>query len=212
VLELPRLGCINVHASLLPRWRGAAPIQRALLAGDRVTGISIMQMEAGLDTGPVLLQESIPITPDDTAQTLHDRLATLGGQMIVRALDAPLTAAPQNEGGATYAPKIEKREAALDWQLPAEMLERKIRAFNPAPGATTSHEGVVLKIWQARLTPPVQAQPGSVHAIDSTGITIACGSSGAIKLLEVQRAGGKRMPAPVFTAGYPIRPGDRLGS
>ena len=137
VLAMPPLGCINIHASLLPRWRGAAPIQRAILAGDAETGISIMQMDAGLDTGPVLLEEAIEIAQEDTAQTLHDRLAALGGRLIVRALEEPCPPQPQDEARATYAAKIDKREAQIDWREPADLIERKVRAFNPVPGAAT---------------------------------------------------------------------------
>ena len=145
VLAIPALGCINIHASLLPRWRGAAPIQRALLAGDSETGISIMQMDAGLDTGPVLMQEAIAITPEDTAQTLHDRLAALGGRLIVRALEGPAQPSPQDETRATYAAKIDKREAQIDWREPAGTIERKVRAFNPVPGAATSFRDAALE-------------------------------------------------------------------
>jgi methionyl-tRNA formyltransferase len=138
VLAIPARGCVNIHASLLPRWRGAAPIQRALLAGDARTGISIMQMDAGLDTGPVLLQEAIAIEPHDTAQTLHDRLASLGSRLIVEALAAPRTPVPQDDAQATYAPKLDRNEARLDWTEPASSIDRKVRAFNPAPGAWTT--------------------------------------------------------------------------
>lgn len=211
VLTLPRLGCINIHASLLPRWRGAAPIQRALLAGDAETGISIMQMDTGLDTGPVLLQEAIPIRPEDTAQTLHDRLAALGGRLIVRALDAPREAHPQDESRATYAAKIDKREARIDWREPADLIERKVRAFNPVPGAATSFHNAGLKIWRAAAVRGGAAPPGTVWAANASAITVACGAGTALEVLELQRAGGKRLPAPAFLAGCPLKPGDRLG-
>ena len=211
LLGMPRLGCLNIHASLLPRWRGAAPIQRALLAGDSQTGISIMQMDAGLDTGPVLLREALPITPDDTAQTLHDRLAALGGKLIVRALEEPRVAEAQDVSLATYAPKIDKREARVDWTEPADALERKVRAFNPAPGAVTTHGASGLKIWRAVSAPHAGAPPGTVEKVDSTGITVACGSASALRLLEVQRAGGKRLPVSAYLAGNVVAAGERLG-
>ena len=211
LLGMPRLGCLNIHASLLPRWRGAAPIQRALLAGDSQTGISIMQMDAGLDTGPVLLREALPITPDDTAQTLHDRLAALGGKLIVRALEEPRVAEAQDVSLATYAPKIDKQEARVDWTEPADALERKVRAFNPAPGAVTTHGASGLKIWRAVSAPHAGAPPGTVEKVDSTGITVACGSASALRLLEVQRAGGKRLPVSAYLAGNVVAAGERLG-
>jgi methionyl-tRNA formyltransferase len=212
VLEVPQRGCINIHASLLPRWRGAAPIQRAILAGDTRTGISIMQMDAGLDTGPVLIEEALDIESDDTAQMLHDRLAALGGRLIVTALESPLTPAPQDGTLATYAAKLDKREASIAWNENAGTIERKIRAFNPVPGASTLLQGGVLKIWRASLAPGVGArEPGEVCDADSTGMTVACATGGALKLIELQRAGGKRLPASAFLAGCPVQPGDRLG-
>jgi methionyl-tRNA formyltransferase len=211
ILGVPRLGCINIHASLLPRWRGAAPIQRALLAGDPQTGISIMQMDAGLDTGPVLLRAALPITSEDTAQTLHDRLATLGAELIVRALDGPHVPEAQDEALATYAAKIEKREAQIDWTTPAEAIERKVRAFNPVPGAATVHGQTALKIWRTVLVPGVGAAPGTIDKLDSSGITVACGSGSALRVLELQRAGGKWLPVSAFLAGHALKPGERLG-
>jgi methionyl-tRNA formyltransferase len=211
VLVLPPRGGINIHASLLPRWRGAAPIQRALLAGDEETGISIMQMDEGLDTGPVLLQQSIAITPEDTAQTLHDRLASLGAGLVVRALDAPLEARAQDGSRATYAAKISKHEARIDWNEPAPAIDRKIRAFNPAPGAVSSYGGLPLKIWRARPAPTTDVAPGVVSHVDPTGITVGCGAGTAIRLLELQRAGGKRLGASAFAAGSAIAVGERLG-
>lgn len=214
VLDIPRLGALNIHASLLPRWRGAAPIQRALLAGDRETGISIMRMEAGLDTGPVLLQEAFAINPDDTAQTLHDRLAGLGARMIVQALEAlaqgGLTARTQPELGVTYAQKLIKAEARINWSSSAETIDRGIRAFNPFPGAHSILKGTELKLWRAVATSrPNQAglTPGRVLQITSHGITVACGQ-GALDLLELQRPGGKRLPVAEFLRGFPIAPGD----
>jgi methionyl-tRNA formyltransferase len=211
VLTLPRLGCINIHASLLPRWRGAAPIQRALLAGDATTGISIMQMDAGLDTGPVLLKEAVPIAADDTAQTLHDRLAGLGARLIVRALDERPRPQPQDEAGAVYAAKIDKREARIDWSRPAETIERQIRAFNPVPGAATAYREIELKIWRATVVRGIAGAPGELCAADATGITVAAGKDG-IRVMELQRAGGKRVTASSFLAGCAIGPGELLGS
>lgn len=211
LLDMPRLGAINIHASLLPRWRGAAPIQRAILAGDAQTGITIMQMDAGLDTGAILLQEAIPIGVDDTAQSLHDRLAKLGGQLIVRALAAPLAARRQDSTAATYADKIDKREALIDWSENAETIERKVRAFNPVPGASSTFNGERIKIWRARLERGVSAPPGTVCETGPAGIVVACGSNG-LRLLELQRAGGKRLPAAVFMAGADLARGARLGT
>jgi methionyl-tRNA formyltransferase len=211
ILALPRRGCINVHASLLPRWRGAAPIQRALLAGDAESGISIMQMDAGLDTGPVLLQQTVPIRADDTAQSLHDRLAVLGAQLIVRALEQPLVAHAQDGSRATYASKIDKQEAHIDWNESARAIERKVRAFNPIPGAATCYAGAVLKIWRAALAADVAAAPGMIVRANKQGVTVACGDGSAINLLEVQRSGGKRLPVAAFLAGNPLTPGGQLG-
>jgi methionyl-tRNA formyltransferase len=211
LLRFPRLGCVNIHASLLPRWRGAAPIQRALLAGDTATGISIMQMDEGLDTGPVLLQEAVPIAADDTAQTLHDRLALLGAQLIVRALAAPRRAEPQDNARATYAAKIDKREARIDWNEPAQALDRRIRAFNPTPGAATAHGEMPLKIWRAVPDSAGRAAPGEVARIDRDGITVTCGAGSALKILELQRAGGKRLGSSAFLAGCALKVGDVLG-
>jgi methionyl-tRNA formyltransferase len=209
VLDLPHFGCLNIHASLLPRWRGAAPIQRALLAGDAESGVCIMQMEAGLDTGPVLLQEALPIAHDDTAATLHDKLAVLGARLVVHALERlPLPAAAQPAAGVTYAHKIEKAEAAIDWRRSAAELDRHVRAFNPFPGAQARFGGQVVKIWQAV---PVAAsgEPGSVLAVDRRQIVVACGE-GALALGELQKAGGKRLPVQQFIAGHPLQVGDRF--
>lgn len=214
-LEAPRLGCINIHASLLPRWRGAAPIQRALLAGDAQTGISIMQMESGLDTGPVLRCESIDIAVEETTGSLHDRLAALGARLIVETLAAlPLPAQVQPAAGVTYAAKIGKAEAAIDWSLPAATIERAVRAFNPAPGAVFSLGGVAVKVWRAGVVDggadaDASSVPGTVLAADREGIVVACGE-GALRLLELQKAGGKRLDAASFLAGTPLARGDRL--
>jgi methionyl-tRNA formyltransferase len=194
----------------LPRWRGAAPIQRALLAGDNETGISIMQMDEGLDTGPVLLQEAVPIAADDTAQTLHDKLAALGSQLIVRALAGPRRAKRQDNARATYAAKIDKREARIDWTEPADAIDRCIRAFNPTPGAATAHGEMPLKIWRAVPAPHVRAAPGELARIDDD-ITVGCGSGTGLKILELQRAGGKRLESNAFLAGCALKVGDVLG-
>jgi methionyl-tRNA formyltransferase len=212
MLDIPRLGAYNIHASLLPRWRGAAPIQRALLAGDRRTGISIMQMDSGLDTGPVLLQEEIAILEDDTAATLHDRLAGLGGRLIVRALDAlqdgDVRAQPQPSQGATYAAKIDKREARVDWRKSSIGVDRQIRAFNPSPGASTRIRGVDLKIWQC-IAAPGSGAPGEVLSAGANGVLIACGE-GAVLASEMQRAGGRRLAAAEFLAGFSLTAGERF--
>jgi methionyl-tRNA formyltransferase len=211
VLALPAYGCINIHASLLPRWRGAAPIQRAILAGDSHTGITIMQMDAGLDTGSILLQQAIAIEPDDTAQTLHDRLAALGAKLIVEALAHLPAPRPQDEAAATYAPKIEKREAMIDWREDAEDVSRKVRAFNPAPGAATAAGGMPLKIWQAAPERGRSGAAGVVLEAGTDGVVVACGS-GSVRVTELQRAGGKRLSASAFLAGTTLAPGARLGS
>jgi methionyl-tRNA formyltransferase len=214
VLDLFSAGCINVHASILPRWRGAAPIQRALLAGDGETGISIMRMEEGLDTGPVYLTRRLTIAADETAGSLHDRLAPLGGQAIAEALpkiaSGSLAAHRQPEEGVTYAAKIAKEEAILAWSADAIDLERRIRAFNPFPGASTTLHGEPLKIWRARLSTETGA-PGCILRADSQGILVGCGR-GSLALEELQRAGGKRMESAEFLRGSPIAAGERLGA
>jgi len=209
VLDMPRFGCLNIHASLLPRWRGAAPIQRALLAGDAASGVCIMQMEAGLDTGPVLLRGAFPIAPDDTSVTLHDRLAALGAQLIVAALGKlPLPAESQPTEGVTYAHKIEKAEALIDWTKRAAELDRHLRAFNPFPGAQAVFAGQTVKLWRAT---PVDAsgEIGQILAVDRSTIVVACGE-GALAISELQKAGGKRLPVQQFLAGHPLKVGDRF--
>ncbi|MYM38857.1 methionyl-tRNA formyltransferase [Duganella qianjiadongensis] len=201
--------CLNIHGSLLPRWRGAAPIHRAIEAGDKATGITIMQMEEGLDTGPMLLVESLPITAQDSTGTLHDKLAAMGGQMIVQALrqlqHGQLEAVPQPAEGVNYAAKISKEEAALDFSLPALELDRKIRAFNPFPGAHASVNGVHIKLWGAEvLSADSHAEPGQVLAADAQhGIVVACGQ-GTLRLTALQKPGGKRLPAAEFIKGFPL--------
>ena len=209
VLDMPRFGCLNIHASLLPCWRGAAPIQRALLAGDAASGVCIMQMEAGLDTGPVLLRGAFPIEADDTSVTLHDRLAGLGAQLIVAALGKlPLLAEPQPTEGVTYAHKIEKAEALIDWTKRATELDRHVRAFNPFPGAQAVFAGQTVKLWRAT---PVEAsgEIGQILAVDRSTIVVACGE-GALAISELQKAGGKRLPVQQFLAGHPLKVGDRF--
>ncbi len=209
VLDMPRLGCINIHGSLLPRWRGAAPIQRALLAGDAETGVCIMQMEAGLDTGPVLLRGAFPIEATDTTVTLHDRLAELGARLVVEALGKlPMPAEPQPAEGVTYAHKIEKAEALIDWSKSAAELDRHIRTFNPFPGAQALFRGQTVKLWQASPVPG-QGEIGSILAVDKNSIIIACGE-GALAATELQKAGGKRLPVQQFLAGHPLSVGDRF--
>lgn len=209
VLDIPRHGCLNIHASLLPRWRGAAPIHRAILAGDAESGVCIMQMEAGLDTGPVLLSDSTPITAQDTSQTLHDKLAVQGAQLIVSALQhLPLPAVAQPEAGVTYAAKLDKSEAPLDWRRPAAELDRQIRAFTPFPGTTAVLDGAPLKVWAA-LPRSESGVPGTVLAADKHGILVACGS-GSLLLTELQKAGGKRLPVAQFLAGHGVSAGARF--
>lgn len=209
VLDMPHFGCINIHGSLLPRWRGAAPIQRALLAGDAETGVCIMQMEAGLDTGPVLLRGAFPIEAGDTTATLHDRLAELGAQLVVEALGKlPLPAEVQPAEGVTYAHKIEKAEAQIDWLKSAAELDRHIRAFNPFPGAQSVFGGQAVKLWQA--TPVAgKGEAGTILSVDRGSIVIACGE-GALAVSELQKAGGKRLPVQQFLAGHPLKVGDRF--
>ena len=212
-LDQPRLGCLNIHASVLPRWRGAAPIHRAIEAGDAETGVTIMQMDAGLDTGDMLAVERVAIDGQDTTATLHDKLAALGGRMIVDALrqaerDA-LRPVPQPADGITYARKIDKSEAPLHWDQPATVLERKIRAFDPFPGATGGIAGETLKLWRAHadaMAAPAGAAPGTILAVDGSGIAVACGE-GTLRLTQLQRAGGKRLAAAEFLRGFVLEPG-----
>jgi methionyl-tRNA formyltransferase len=211
-LDIPTLGCINIHASLLPRWRGAAPIQRAIQAGDAETGITLMQMDAGLDTGDILSLHPVPITSIDTAASLHDKLAAQGAASIVELLPlltrGEIRRVPQDASLATYAAKITKDEARLDWGLTAQELDRRIRAFNPFPGAQTMLHGEPLKIWRAEPCPG-NGIPGEILDISAAGVRVAC-ASGALNLLEMQKAGGKRLPVAAFLAGHPMNLRDRL--
>ena len=213
VLEQPRLGCLNIHASLLPRWRGAAPIQRAIEAGDRETGVTIMQMDAGLDTGAMLLAEKLAIAPDDSAASLHDKLAPLGGRLIVAALlqagDGGLHPVQQPVAGATYAHKIDKAEAMLDWSQSAASLERKIRALDPFPGASSAIHSDSLKLWRAQAgsgCAPDGETPGTILAVDDVSVAVACGE-GVLGLTQLQRAGGKRLAVADFRRGFSLVPG-----
>ena len=211
LFDASRYGALNVHASLLPRWRGAAPIQRALLAGDAETGVSIMQMDAGLDTGAVLLQRRIAIAPDDDAGTLRDKLAALGADAMVAALAdieaGRARATPQPEKGVTYAPKVSRAEARLDWARPARDLERAIRAFRPAPGAFALLGGEPVKIWRAEVF-DATGEPGTLHLVGGK-LVAACGEQ-ALAILELQRAGGRALGAAEFLRGRPLPPDARF--
>ena len=210
ILVAPRLGCLNLHGSLLPRWRGAAPIQRAIMAGDRETGVAVMQMDAGLDTGPVLLEERVAIGPKTTAGELHDALARLGAPLMVEALaglaDGRLTPRPQGESGVTYADKIEKSEARIDWSRPAAALDCQIRGLSPFPGAWFAHDDARIKVLLAE---PLAEAAGPAGTVLDDRLTVACGA-GALRLLELQRAGKAPMPAEALLRGFPIPAGARL--
>jgi methionyl-tRNA formyltransferase len=212
ILEAAPHGALNIHASLLPRWRGAAPIQRAILAGDRETGITITRMDAGLDTGPMLMQQATPIGPEDDAGSLHDRLAALGAQMMVEALvrleRGALKGDPQPAEGATYAAKIRREDTVLDWGRSAADLERAVRAFRPVPGASTTLQGEPLKIWKASAREGV-AEPGAPRVADGE-LLVGCGS-GLLSIEELQKAGGRRLPVSEFLRGSRLDPGTRLG-
>lgn len=234
VLSVPPLGCLNIHASLLPRWRGAAPIQRAVQAGDAQTGITIMQMDVGLDTGPIRLVCPLPIGRDETSGSVHDRLAALGALAIVEAISLleadRLPMAPQPADGATHAAKIVKADSLIDWSRPAQAIVDQLRAFDPAPGCVAELArlpGTALKLWRARVvdsrspdpspadTPAGTVAPGTVIGMREGALRVSCGSPaepGAVDLLELQRAGGRRLPAAEFVAGFPIGAGDRLQS
>lgn len=201
VLDIPRLGCVNLHASLLPRWRGAAPIQRAILAGDSETGVCLMQMEAGLDSGPVLAKVGTPVAGDETGGSLHDRLSRLSAGLLAEHLDdleaGRLPPEIQEESQVTYAHKLDKREADIDWQGDAAQIERQVRAFNPWPVAQAQYQGQSLRVWRARAVAGPAAAPGTVVAAGKDGIDVACGS-GCLRLLEIQLPGGKRLDAAAF--------------
>lgn len=219
VLDMPAKGCLNIHASLLPRWRGAAPIHRAIEAGDAETGVTIMQMDAGLDTGDMLLVEKTPIAPTDTTAVLHDRLAELGGRMIVEALELAacggLQPVPQPAEGVTYAHKIEKAESEIDWSLPAHVIGQRIRAFDPFPGASTALQGEAIKVWGYEIDSCSRLSSercGQILASGPEGVTVACGEGGALRLTTLQRAGGKRLPVADFLRGFPLPVGQVLGA
>jgi len=220
VLDAPRHGCLNIHASLLPRWRGAAPIHRALEAGDTVTGVTIMQMDAGLDTGNMLLSHAVPIELTDTTSVLHDKLADLGGHLIVQALAGVGQLKPQVQPseGVTYAHKIEKSESGVDWQQPAEVIERRMRAFDPFPGVScvmasaTATAAETVKLWQAQVVANTSPSPaGTVVSADARGVCVACGED-ALRITQLQRPGGKRQSAADFLRGFPMQHGQRLGA
>jgi len=203
VLDIPRLGCLNVHASLLPRWRGAAPIQAAILEGDARTGISLMQMEAGLDTGPVYKTAEIAIGDDETAGELHDRLAVLGGELLAAhvgdILEGRLTATAQDDAQSSYAGKIGRDDARIDWALPAATVERRVRAYNPIPGAWFEAGDEAVKCWQATVVPALSGEPGRVLEADRDGVVVACGE-GAVRLESVQRPGKRRITGGEYAA------------
>jgi methionyl-tRNA formyltransferase len=210
VLDIPKQGCLNIHASLLPRWRGAAPIQRCLEAGDAETGVTIMRMEAGLDTGPMLLAYSIKVGAGETASTLHDKLALLGGRLIVLALQQldSLNPVPQPSEGVTYASKIDKAEAAIDWTKSAAAIERRIRAFDPFPGCTAQFGDTTIKLWRA-LPAEGNGPPGEILVVAPDGITVACGE-GALRLVELQKPGGRRLASADFLHGFLVAVGQRF--
>ncbi|MEO7399528.1 MAG: methionyl-tRNA formyltransferase [Polaromonas sp.] len=213
VLDAPRLGCLNIHASLLPRWRGAAPIHRAIEAGDAETGITIMQMDAGLDTGDMLLLEKLAIATTDTTGTLHDSLAVLGGRMIVQALElaarGALQATKQPDQGVSYAHKIDKAEAAVNWGDSAEAIGRRIRAFDPFPGASSQLGGETVKLWSYEIDStlkPSNMDYGTILSVNEAGVSVVCGQ-GVLRLTALQRAGGKRLAVADFLHGFALRPG-----
>jgi methionyl-tRNA formyltransferase len=225
VLEMPRLGCLNIHASLLPRWRGAAPIHRAIEAGDTDTGITIMQMDAGLDTGDMLLVESLPIAPQDSTPSLHDKLARLGGRLIVEALDiaacGKLAPTPQPAQGITYAHKIDKAQSAVDWQQSATQIERRIRAFAPSPGCSGMLRGELIKLCAAQVVDIFEykndSRLSSTHVgkaeilmANAAGVDVVCGAGSVLRITELQRAGGKRLSAAEFLRGFAVMPGERF--
>lgn len=214
ILEWPRHGAINIHASLLPRWRGAAPIHRAILAGDAQSGVTIMQMDAGLDTGPMIRSVAVAIGARESTGSLHDRLAAAGAAAVVATLQdlsrtGLVATTPQPADGATYAAKIDRHEAAIDWSAPAQLVDRQVRAFDPSPGAYTTLRNETWKIWRGEAVEAVSAEPGTVMRADAHGVVIACGT-GAIRVTELQPAGGKRLDAAAVHAGRRVRTGDRF--
>ena len=217
VLQMPMMGCLNIHASLLPRWRGAAPIHRAVQAGDERSGVTIMQMDEGLDTGPMLLKEDLCLAAEETTASLHDRLAAMGARLIVETLELAacggLHPVPQPAEGVTYAHKIDKAESPLDWTQPATVLARRIRAFDPFPGATCRHGDEVIKVWKATVVQGDAngAPPGSVLAISAAGVDVACGQ-GVLRVQQMQRPGGRRLSASAVAQSLTVVPGDRLAS
>ncbi|HET9046566.1 MAG TPA: methionyl-tRNA formyltransferase [Casimicrobiaceae bacterium] len=217
ILAWPRHGCLNIHASKLPRWRGAAPIQRAIEAGDTQTGVTIMQMDAGLDTGPVITAVDVPIVPRETAGTLQDKLTHVGAQAIVETLgrlaqQGTLASVPQPAEGVTYAAKIGPADIAIDWRQPAPAIERRLRALDPTPGATTTLAGAPIKVRAGETVDDAShAAPGTVIAASDAGIVVVCGNAGALRITELQPAGGKRMPAAAFLRGRGVKPGVILG-
>jgi methionyl-tRNA formyltransferase len=219
ILDLPLFGCLNVHTSLLPKYRGAAPIQWAILNGDTETGVTIMKMDAGLDTGPMLAQATTPIAPTDDAQTLHDRLAELGGELLVKTIPNYVTGQivprPQPAEGVSYARKINKEDGAIDWAQPARVLWNRVRGLTPWPGTYTHLPGAgqsrLLKIWRAAVEPELSGPPGTVLRADQAGLLVACGQQ-ALRILHLQREGGRKMSASEFLAGHQLSVGARLGN
>ena len=218
LLDMPRLGCLNIHASLLPRWRGAAPIHRAIEAGDLETGVTIMQMDAGLDTGDMLLTEKLPIGPQESTASLHDKLAGLGGRLIVQALELAacggLRPVKQPDAGSSYAAKIDKAEAAVDWRDAPEVIGRRIRAFDPFPGASSQLSGATIKLFNYETNStlrPTDVRCGTILSVNDAGVSVACGSNGVLRLTELQRAGGKRLAVADFLRGFALAPGMVFG-
>ena len=219
LLDIPRLGCLNVHTSLLPKYRGAAPIQWAILDGDAETGVTIMKMDAGLDTGPMLSTVKTAITPEDNAQTLHDRLAALGGELLVKTIpdyvEGKIPPVPQPAEGASYARKISKEDGQIDWAQPARVLWNRVRGFTPWPGAFThlNEDGKprLLKTWLAQVEPDLAGAPGEILRADKQGIVVGCGQL-SLRILQLQREGGRRLSAQEFLAGHPLAVGSRLGA
>jgi methionyl-tRNA formyltransferase len=207
MLAAPRRGCLNIHASLLPRWRGAAPIQAAILAGDTESGITIMRMDEGLDTGPMLLEEAVPITPRTTTATLHDALAAVGARLVLRALDENPPPRPQPADGSTYAPKLAREDGLIDWSRDAAFIERQVRALNPWPGTFSTWSAATLKVLDCT---PAEANGGEPGTVLDDRLTVACGT-GAVRLLRVQTPGGSAMPAADFLRGHPVPAGTVLG-